>query len=60
MENDLADLEETVSSSTRTAEPSRPRLSASEREKLRDEACARYEAGQYLTFDEFVAKHEKK
>ena len=36
------------------------RLTLEEREQLRQGAEARYKAGQYLTFEEFIAKHETK
>ncbi len=37
------------------AAPPKPRMTAAQREALRREAAARYEAGEYLTFEEFVA-----
>lgn len=41
-----------------SAQRARPRLTRAEREQLRKDARARYKAGDVLTFDEFVAKHE--
>ena len=36
------------------------RMTPEERERLRQEADARYRSGEFLTFEEFIAKHETK
>ena len=60
MPSDFAGLREREATAAESSadDSSRPRLTADGREQLRREACARYEAGIFLTFDEFVRKHE--